>query len=126
VTVGGSVEASGNDGAQTAVATVQRIRVAAGKLDEFLRRFRGLDVLGLAARAAGGDLVEATMIHDDENVLVVTRWASEAGIDRWLASDAREQVREELELLYAERPVVSRYSVGAIFSISATPTGASR
>jgi heme-degrading monooxygenase HmoA len=89
--------------------TVQELHVASGKEEEFTASFEAMDVLGLAADAAGGDLLDAVLLQEGTRFLVVTSWASPAGIDRWVASPARERVRQELEPLYERPAVVNRY-----------------
>jgi len=89
--------------------TIQELHVAPGKEKEFTARFEALDVLGLAAEVAGGDLLDAVLLQEGANFLVVTSWASPAGIDRWVASPARQRVHDELEPLYERPAVVNRY-----------------
>ena len=91
------------------VLTIQEIVVLPGEEDEFLRRFGRLDVLAIAAEAAGGELLEAALAQDGNRFVVVTSWSSEDGIERWIASEARTHVREELDGLYAQPPTVTRY-----------------
>ncbi len=74
--------------------TVQELHVVAGREEEFVARFAELDVLRLAAEAAGGELVDASLVQEGARFLVVTSWASSAGIEAWIASPARELVRE--------------------------------
>jgi len=93
------------------LVTIQRISVREGSEADFVARFRDLDVLGLAAEAAGGELLEAVLLQDGRRFQVVTSWVSPAGIDGWIASPARELVRSELEPLYDEPPVVDRYPI---------------
>jgi len=103
--------------ASSQVVTVQELRLKPGAAEEFVARFRELDVLGLAAKAAGGELLEAAMAESEDGVVVVvvTRWASERGIEGWIASDARVVVREALEPFYAEPAVVRRFTVRSRF-----------
>ena len=93
------------------LVTIQQLSVREGREEEFVARFRTLDVLGLAAEAASGELIEASMLQNGRLFLVVTSWLSEAGMDGWIASPARERVRAELEPLYDETPVVERYPI---------------
>lgn len=95
------------------LVTVQELTIVPGREDEFLARFEALDVLGVAAAAAGGELLEAIVLQDGPRFLVVTRWASGAGIDGWLASPARERVRAELEPFYERPAVVNGYAIRA-------------
>jgi heme-degrading monooxygenase HmoA len=104
--------------ANSAVLTIQELNLKAGCLEEFVARFRALDVLGLAATAADGDLLEAAMAVSDDQVVVVTRWASERGITAWTASASRELVREQLEPFYATPPVVRRFTSRVLFDAS--------
>jgi heme-degrading monooxygenase HmoA len=68
------------------IVTIQRLSVVPGREDAFVARFRELDVLGLAAAAAGGELERAMVVQDGSTFLVVTVWTSPAGIERWIAS----------------------------------------
>ncbi len=93
------------------VVTVQELFIKPSHVDAFLARFKDLDVLGTAAGAAGGGLDAAVMVQDGSRFLVITRWASEAGIAAWIGSEARELVRTELESFYESSPAVSRYPI---------------
>jgi heme-degrading monooxygenase HmoA len=93
------------------LVTIQELLVAPGREEEFVERFEALDVLGLAAEAAEGDLLEAVMVQDGARFLVVTAWVSPAGMDGWLASPARERVRDELEPLCERPAVVNGYPI---------------
>jgi heme-degrading monooxygenase HmoA len=93
------------------VVTIQELHVAPGSEEEFVARFEELDVLGLAAEAAEGELIDAVMVQDGARFLVVSSWVSPAGMDRWIVSPARERVRSELEPLYERPAVVNRYPV---------------
>jgi heme-degrading monooxygenase HmoA len=95
------------------LVTIQQLSVLEGREEEFVARFQTLDVLGLAAEAAGGELLEAAMLQDGRRFLVVTSWLSPAGMDGWIASPARERVRAELEPLYDGPPAVDRYPIRA-------------
>jgi heme-degrading monooxygenase HmoA len=94
-----------------ALVTIQQLHVAPGNEEEFVARFEELDVLGLAAEAAGGELLDAVMLQDGARFLVVTSWVSPAGMDGWIASAARERVRDALEPLYERPAVVDRYPI---------------
>jgi heme-degrading monooxygenase HmoA len=93
------------------LVTIQELHVAPGTEEEFVARFTALDVLGLAADAAGGELLEAVVLQDGARFLVVTSWVSPAGLDGWIDSPARERVRDELEPLYERPAVVNRYPI---------------
>jgi heme-degrading monooxygenase HmoA len=93
------------------LVTVQELAVAPGREEEFVARFEALDVLRLAAEAAAGELIGAVMLQDGPRFLVVTSWASRAGIDAWIASPARERVRAELEPFYERPAVVNGYPI---------------
>jgi heme-degrading monooxygenase HmoA len=95
------------------LVTVQELTIAPGREEEFVARFEALDVLGLATAAAAGELIDAVVLQDGPRFLVVTSWTSSAGIDRWLASPARERVRAELEPLYDRPAVVNGYTIRA-------------
>jgi heme-degrading monooxygenase HmoA len=95
------------------IVTVQELRVRAGEAEAFLARFRELDVLEAAADAANGGLLDASLVRDGDRFLVVTTWAGEQGIDAWLASPARDRVRDGLEEFYAAPPQVGRYTLCA-------------
>lgn len=104
--------------------TVQELRIKPGSTEEFVARFRELDVLRLAAEAANGDLLEAWMGESEEGVVVVTRWASEQGIEAWVASPSRLLVRDALEPFYAEPAVVRRFALRSRFEAPPTePAG---
>ena len=89
--------------------TVQLLKIIPGKEQQFLERFVELDVLGLAADAAGGELSEATVAQDGSTFAVVTSWSSK-GLDGWIASPSRELVRDALSAFYTEPPTVIGYS----------------
>jgi heme-degrading monooxygenase HmoA len=91
--------------------TIQELHVVAGREEEFVARFTALNVLRLAAEAAGGELLDASLVQEGARFLVVTSWASSVGIEVWIASPARELVRAELEPLYERAATVSRYPV---------------
>lgn len=93
------------------LVTIQELRIAPGREDEFIARFREIDVLTLAADAANGALLTAMVIRQEQQFLVVTTWSSTDGIDAWIASPARDFVRRELEPYYEQPPVVNRYSL---------------
>src|SRR5262245_60484122 len=93
------------------LVTVQELSIAPGREEEFVSRFEALDVLGLAAAAAGGELLDAIVLQDGPRFLVVTSWESDAGIEGWLASPARERVRAELEPFYERPAVVNGYAI---------------
>jgi heme-degrading monooxygenase HmoA len=93
------------------LVTVQDLTVTAGREEEFVARFKELDVLRLAAEAAAGDLIEAVLLQEGQRFLVVTSWASRAGIGAWIASPARERVRAELEPFYERPAVVNGYPI---------------
>jgi heme-degrading monooxygenase HmoA len=114
-TGGGAATTAAPPPVRDGVLTIQRLEVRPGEEDEFLRRFQEIDVLGLAADAAEGSLLEATLAQDEQTFVVVTTWSSPEGIERWIASPARERVRAELESLYAEPPTVSRYAIRTRF-----------
>ena len=96
------------------VFTVQELRIQLGSEQEFVDRFREVDVLRLAGEVS--DLVEAVLVQRDGRFDVISVWASESGIEGWLASEARQRVREALEPFYAAAPVVHRYEVLARYS----------
>ena len=101
------------------VVTVQEIEVVPGKEEAFLARFRAIDVLRLAADAAGGGLIDAQLVRSGSRFVVVTTWSSPHGIEAWIASPARELVRGELERFYISPPVVGRYAVRGCLGCSA-------
>lgn len=94
--------------------TVQELRIRAGREQEFVERFRALDVLGLAGGVS--DLVESVLVRREGRFEVVSVWESTSGIDAWVASAERVRVREELESLYAVAPVVNRFEVLSRYS----------
>ena len=100
--------------------TVQELRICPGREQEFVERFRALDVLALAGRAS--NLVEAVLVRRDDRFEVVSVWASTSGIDAWVASAERVRVREELEPLYAEAPVVNTFEVLSRYSATRSST----
>jgi heme-degrading monooxygenase HmoA len=108
--------ASTNDPAVGSVLTVQELRIQAGREQEFLERFRRLDVLRLAGGVS--DLAEAVLVQRDDHFEVVSTWPSVSGIEAWIGSKEREHVRTELEPLYAEPARVTRYEVLARYSAS--------
>jgi heme-degrading monooxygenase HmoA len=93
------------------VVTVQEIQVMAGREAEFVARFRDLDVFGAVAAAAGGELEDAIVLQAGDRFRVVTTWASRAGIEAWLASDARVWVFRELGPFYAKEPHADEFSI---------------
>jgi heme-degrading monooxygenase HmoA len=95
------------------LVTVQELTIVPGREEEFAARFEELDVLGVAADAAEGELLEALVLQDGSRFLVVTSWRSSAGIERWVASAARDQVRAALEPFYQRPAEVTGYSVRA-------------
>jgi heme-degrading monooxygenase HmoA len=101
--------------ADSEILTVQELRQKPGSTEKFVARFRELDVLGLAATAADGELLEATMAESEDGVVVVTRWASQRGIEVWIASEPRVLVLEELEPYYAEPAGVRRFTIRSRF-----------
>jgi heme-degrading monooxygenase HmoA len=100
--------------------TVQELRICPGREQEFVERFRALDVLALAGQAS--NLVEAVLVRRDDRFEVVSVWASTSGIDAWVASAERVRVREELEPLYAEAPVVNTFEVLSRYSATRSST----
>jgi heme-degrading monooxygenase HmoA len=114
-----AVRASSVD-SERAVLTVQELRLRDGCEEEFLTRFRSLDVLRLAGEVS--DLAEAVLVQRDGRFEVVSVWPSDSGIDAWVASAERERVREALEPLYAEPPVVTSYVVLARYSSNGSGT----
>lgn len=106
------------------ILTVQELRITPGREEEFITRFAELDVLGLAADAAGGTLTEASVVQNGSTFTVVTSWESARGLDEWVASPSREQVRRALEPFYVEPPTVVRYSLRARYSASTADTAA--
>jgi heme-degrading monooxygenase HmoA len=104
------------------ILTVQELRIIPGREEQFIARFAELDVLGLAADAAGGTLTEASVVQDGSTFAVVTSWQSARGLDGWVASPSREKVREALGEFYVEPPTVVRYSLRAGYSSSTTDT----
>lgn len=103
-----------------ALFTVQELRIRAGHEQEFVERFRALDVLALAGGVS--DLVESVLVQREDRFEVVSVWASTSGIDAWVASAERVRVRDELEPLYAEAPVVNRFPVLSRYSTMRSST----
>lgn len=104
------------------ILTVQQLRITPGREEQFIARFAELDVLGLAADAAAGTLTEASVVQDGSTFAVVTSWESARGLDGWVASPSRGQVREALKPFYVEPPTVVSYSLRARYSASTTDT----
>jgi heme-degrading monooxygenase HmoA len=102
--------------------TVQELRIVPGREEEFLARFVELDVLGLAADVADGTLTEASVVQSGSTFAVVTSWASDRGMDGWVASPSRAQVREALGPFYVEPPTVVRYALRARYTAATTET----
>lgn len=102
------------DPALGTVLTVQELRVEPVREQEFIERFRRLDVLRLAGGVS--DLAEAVLVHRDDHFEVVSIWPSETGIEAWIRSPERVHVREALEPLYSEPPRVTRYEALARYS----------
>jgi len=97
-----------------ALLTVQELRVRPGCEQEFIERFRALDVLGSAGKVS--DLAESVLVQREDRFEVISIWASASGIDAWIASAERVRVRDELEPLYAAAPVVNRFEVLSRYS----------
>jgi heme-degrading monooxygenase HmoA len=106
------------------ILTLQELRLKPAGVEDFVARFRELDVLPKAAAAADGELLDAVMGQSDKAVVVVTRWASVDGIAAWLASPARARVQSALEPYYAEPPVVRRFTLRARFEAAREPRAA--
>src|SRR4051812_44219727 len=87
------------------VVTIQELVVAPDDADAFVAHFQRIDVLGLAAEAAGGALLAAVVLRDEDRFVVVTSWSSAAGIDAWIGSPDREFVQAELGPYYVSPPV---------------------
>jgi heme-degrading monooxygenase HmoA len=103
--------------------TVQQLKITPGHEERFIARFAELDVLGLAADATGGTLTEASVVQNGTTFAVVTSWASDRGMDGWLVSPSREQVREALAPFYVEPPTVVRYTLRARYPAATTEAG---
>lgn len=104
------------------VLTVQQLKIIPGREQEFIERFVEIDVLGLAAESADGTLTQASVVQDGSTFAVVTSWTSPHGLDGWVASPAREQVREALDRFYVEPPTVVRYALRATYTAPTAST----
>ena len=103
-----------SSGPTRAFFTIQELRVRPGHEQEFVERFRALDVLALAGGVS--DLVEAVLVRRDDHFEVVSVWASDSAIDAWVASSERVRVRDELEPLYSQPAVVNSFEVLSRYS----------